>query len=166
MIQYLHVYFLELCTSFLYNSNLILSYFMEEIGIVNHVSKGSVQVEMKRSAQCERCGACMQISGSQLLMLDVENRLDARKGDRVRLALHGGSIIAASFWVYGVPLLGIVIGSISGALINELMDGKGAYLPVLGGFLGLSCGFLISYIVDKKVKKSGKYRPQIIEIIQ
>lgn len=139
---------------------------MEEIGVVKEVKGSFIRVEMRRTPQCERCGMCIQGADNQTLLLDVENSVNAQPGDRVRLALSGGSIIAASFWVYGMPLIGLVIGSIVGTYGARYVNALEKYFPLIGGFLGLCAGVGISMFVDKQAKKSGKYKPRTIEIIQ
>jgi len=105
---------------------------------------------------------CITGSNTDILYLEVDNNCNAVAGDSVRLSLKGGSIISASFWVYGVPLLGIVFGSIVGSF---LADESRQFIPAVCGFAGLILGVLIGYLVDKKAKISGKYSPEIVEKI-
>ncbi|MFH1379608.1 MAG: SoxR reducing system RseC family protein [bacterium] len=138
---------------------------MEEIGIVIDTSGNTAQVELERNRQCKQCGMCIPSAAGQMLLIDVINPLQAKKGDKVRLALQGGNIITASLIVYGIPLLGIVCGSIAGTLILKHAASPYKFLPALGAGIGLCGGFVAGFICDQAAKKSGKYKPQIIEII-
>ena len=134
---------------------------MEEIGVVKEIINSSVRIELHRTPQCERCGMCISAPDNKTLLLDVENTLHAQPGDQVRIALSGGSIITASFWVYGVPVIGLIGGSIIGTSVDFL----GKSTPLVCGFAGLCMGVLIAMYVDRKAKESGRYNPKIIEIV-
>lgn len=138
---------------------------MEEIGIVLQIAGTIAQVELERNKQCKQCGLCIPSAEGQMLLVEVLNPLQAKKGDKVRLSLQGGNIITASLVVYGIPLLGIVCGSIAGTLLLNHTASPYKFLPALGAGIGLCGGFAAGFIIDKAAKKSGKYKPQIIEII-
>lgn len=136
---------------------------MDEIGIVKQTAGTSAQIELERTKQCKHCGLCIPSIEGRMLLVDIENTVNAQPGDKVRLALSGGNIIIASLIVYGLPLLGLILGSIAGNMVFERIYSQYKFLPVLGAGIGLICGFVIGFIVDKISKRSGKYNPRIVE---
>lgn len=139
---------------------------MEEIGVVKEIVDSHARVEMQRTTQCEQCGMCLQSGDDQILFLDVENTVDAHPGDSVRIALTGGSVLAASFWVYGMPLVGLVGGAFIGVQSIRFIHGSASFLPAIGAFIGMCMGVAASMLIDRKAQKTGKYKPQIIEVIK
>jgi len=89
---------------------------------------GTATVRLMAGDHCEGCPAssvCKPGSGEQRLM-DVHDPLGVTVGDRVRVAVPGGAVLKASFLVYGLPLLLLLVGVWLGTLIwspeNPLRD--------------------------------------------
>ncbi len=69
-------------------------------------------VRLLASDQCEGCPAscvCRPAGGDRRLM-DVLDPIGVTVGDRVQVAVPGGAVLRASFLVYGLPLLLLLLG--------------------------------------------------------
>jgi len=67
--------------------------------------------------------------------------MQLQAGDQVTLELSPQSLLKASFFVYGLPLLGVVIVLLSGwLLVGPLTDAAAIALAVVGFVAGLLAG--------------------------
>jgi positive regulator of sigma E activity len=111
---------------------------MKEIGIVSKVlSELNVEVEIKESPACVKCGMCLfKSTGS--ITLEVTNLVGAKAGDKVEIDLPEAKVILSSMLIFILPLI-VFFG---GYLI------KG---PVLAAII--LTGYLVwLYFFDKKSK--------------
>ncbi len=70
------------------------------------------RVQLVAGDHCEGCPAsnvCKPGGGGQRL-LEVHDPVGVTVGDRVRIAVPGGAVLRASFLVYGLPLVLLLIG--------------------------------------------------------
>jgi sigma-E factor negative regulatory protein RseC len=99
---------------------------------------GRVRVLLTGGDHCEGCPAsaiCRPDDGERRF-LDVLDPVGVAVGDRVRVAVPGGAVLRASFLVYGLPLLLLVVGVAVGMRIwpaEETM--RDLYSFVLGAGL-------------------------------
>lgn len=106
-----------------------------------------------RSSGASGCGTCgessgcgtrslMAVFGSKTSLLQVENTVGARAGDRIEIEIEQGKIIKMSALSYLLPVLGMIGG---GAIGNALQFGDG--IAFAGAMLGLFAGFAYSHRV-------------------
>ncbi|MCC5857421.1 MAG: SoxR reducing system RseC family protein [Ectothiorhodospiraceae bacterium] len=116
-----------------------------EIGIVVEVRDDHVVVETQRQSTC---GGCSLRPGCGTALL--ERMLGARRsrvraladlrlkpGDRVSLALSDAALLQASALMYGLPVLGLLLGAMVPALA-----GSPEWLVTAGGLGGLAAGLV------------------------
>ena len=90
----------------------------------------------------------------------VENALDAKEGDLVQIKLESGSVAKISLLVYILPLALAVAGMLTG-IFCRLPDW--ANLVLFAGLLAV--GFIIVFLLDKKIAKSKKLQPVLLAVI-
>lgn len=121
---------------------------LEATGEVVGLSGARIQVQTERQGGCTSCGAnktCGTSALAQLFspntpLLEVENTLDAKLGDKVVLTLDESDLIKHSLMAYGIPLLIMFI--VAGLAQVFLAGWFGSDLPVvIAGFLGLGAGW-------------------------
>jgi sigma-E factor negative regulatory protein RseC len=95
------------------------------------------------------------------------NTIHAGPGQRVRLFLAPGSILAASFLLYLVPLLGLLFGAIIGKLlIAPLLPHISSELLAGGfGFISMAAVFLGIRIYDRRQRGRQRFIPEVIQIV-
>lgn len=96
---------------------------MEEIlfeeGIVISRENGIAEVEVFPAQSCEECSAKIfcKPDKDKKNIVHVENSIGADVGDSVRIEIKGKSILSASFLLYGIPLLILIVGMFLGMFL-------------------------------------------------
>jgi sigma-E factor negative regulatory protein RseC len=117
-----------------------------------------VVLELQRGSACGNCemsqgcgtGALGRLLGKRLRPLVVETDQDYRPGDEVELALPEATLVRASLLVYGLPLLGMLLGG-SVASVATASDWLVA-VAVCAGFLA---GFLCAAFSTSRLEQRG-----------
>ena len=92
---------------------------LSETAIVKRRLDDRVEVELLRESACAGCdlsqgcgtGALGRLLGKRKRPLLVSSERDLRPGDRVVLSLPEAALARISLLVYGLPILGLVIGA-------------------------------------------------------
>jgi sigma-E factor negative regulatory protein RseC len=138
----------------------------KELGEVVSLQGRTAQVKKKRSSQCSSCscaGLCSPF-GKDWMMVTARNDLGAAIGQTVRISYHVEGEVKASFILYIIPLLALLVGAGVGTSIKLFNNPDFSAVIV-----GLSC-MAISFVLIKKYAawKYGRektYHPVITEIV-
>lgn len=128
------------------------------VGQIVEAHGDTVLVRFKRTKACGECKMCASF-GSDEAIVEVENRLNARVGDKVELALHSVSMLKASLIIYGIPLLALLCGVLIGIQFSDLL---GAALGVAAAILSL----LIIHFFEPQFKRRREFQPRMIRILE
>lgn len=125
---------------------------MEEIlieeGIVVSKENGIAEVEVFPAQNCEECSAKIicKPNKDDRNVLRVNNLIGANVGDNVRIEIKGKSVLAASFNLYGIPLIILLIGIFLGTSIFSEYKLAELYSALFGiGLTALYYLFLLSH---------------------
>lgn len=137
-----------------------------ESGKVVAVDGDRVWVQTIRNSACQSCSArhgCGQralasATGGRANQIRVSNRLDARVGDDVMLAIDEAALLRASLLVYALPLLLMVAGAVIG---HQLSQG-GDLAAMAGSVAGLGAGFFIARRVQSQ--SADHYQPRMVQV--
>lgn len=144
---------------------------LEEVGsVVELQSKQTAIVLCQKSSMCAHCaaaGLCRIGDDSRTMLVEALNYLGAKVGDRVRLATSTRTFLQSSFVLYIVPIIGLLIGAISGQLIGTyLVTGVDPnLLAALIGFSFLAGTFLLIKVGSRAIPKE-QYMPRIVAILE
>ncbi len=125
---------------------------MEEIlieeGIVVARQNGIAEVEVFPAQSCEECSAKIfcKPDKDKKNIVHVENSIGADVGDSVRIEIKGKSVLAASFNLYGIPLIILLVGIFLGSSIfseYKLVDLYSAFFGI--GLTSIYYLFLLSH---------------------
>ncbi len=131
-------------------------------GIVKEVGKKYAIVHMERQDMCGDCHACEAVSGKKDCTLRCEMDIPCSKGDKVEILLAQSTFLKATYIMYGVPLLGLIVGIILGYGLNKLLNvGQEDLLVLIGAIIGTGTSFLIVKWGEQKGKFKA-YLPRII----
>lgn len=84
---------------------------MEKNGIVIRVEGDIAHVSVVRPSECgDKCNSCAGSCDTNMMVVEVKNRFDARVGDQVELQMMNGQLIKMSFMLYTVPLAAFIAG--------------------------------------------------------
>jgi len=138
---------------------------MAEFGQVINVLDEDVKVRLNRQEACAKCGACSAGLESKDMFIEATNLAHAKLDEWVEIRLEEENFIKAVAIMYGIPLVGLLIGLIGGVVLGEmLVSGYGDIIGVVTGLLGAGISFLFIHINEDKFKTS-KYKPRAIRVV-
>lgn len=141
------------------NCTLYKEEFVEE-GIVADVKDGIATILIFEEGSCEECGAKIFCKpGEDKKTLTAKDPFGVKAGDKVRVAIRGRNVLAASAVLYGIPLLLILGGIFFG--MNFFNDDKEIYSSLLGISL-LIIYYAAIYFISKTTHESSAFIPEII----
>lgn len=128
---------------------------LREQGVVVAIEGNEVLVETQRSKGCSGCktSACGTSALATLFTnsakpIRVTKTLDCQVGDKVELVLDESRLLKHSFMAYGLPLIGLFIGSIGLSqlllIFVKLSPGLVDLVAVFGAAIGLVLGLLLT----------------------
>lgn len=140
---------------------------MEEEGTVVEVNGDVAKIAILKKSACESCAAAGVCHPGDQELMEADNPIAAKKGQRVKVVVAPQVYLKASIVLYGVPMAALAGGAIVGKEIAT-RAGAAANSDLWAFLFGMAC-LLISFFFirqyNKKVEKSRKYRPIIIEIL-
>ena len=136
---------------------------IEEIGIVNKISNEFAFVNVNRGTMCGSCpskGLCHPFGGEENdFQVKALNLIGAKTGDKVKIVIENKNFLKASFIVYGIPILFLMLFSVIGKLFF-----KKDIFSFIFGFSGMIFSYILIKLYDKKNKE--KFFPKVTEIIE
>lgn len=136
---------------------------MEQVGLVVEVKDDKAIVAVQRHDVCTKCGGCgVAVSGRGETHLEALNKVNANLGQTVKIYSDTSHILTASFMVYIVPLLALLLG----LFIGQQLDGTagGFRFDILLGAAFLLLSYLLVRGYDRKVA-SRQLEVSVIEIL-
>ncbi|WP_051219568.1 SoxR reducing system RseC family protein [Oceanobacter kriegii] len=136
----------------------------QESVLVADVGDGGVWVE---SVQRSSCGSCQAKSGCGQSALEsigrpvrlwVATDLKLEAGQQVTLDLPDGSLMSSALALYGIPMVGLILGAVAG----QTAGGESASMLV--GLLGLLFGFGAARWLSNQRK--GQWLPRIVAVAE
>jgi sigma-E factor negative regulatory protein RseC len=135
---------------------------MEETGTVIEVHDQIALVSTVAKGACHSCSArgICHLGGEKTMVAETWNRLGAKEGDTVRIMLSSRSVLGAALLLYAVPLAALLVGFFLGqALIGHQL------WAMLLGFLLMAAAYTIIRVIDRRLSRTEKLRPEIVEIL-
>ena len=108
---------------------------MERTGTITAVSGDTLEVTFCRPGDCEKCHACIGGEKKHVLLVKGEGHV----GDVAVVSLPEQTVVKASALAYLLPLAGLFIGMLLGALIAPQSETAGS---AIGGVIGLAAALI------------------------
>ncbi|MBN1142168.1 MAG: SoxR reducing system RseC family protein [Deltaproteobacteria bacterium] len=141
---------------------------IEEIGTVVELKKGQVAlVHCRKSSACKGCPSanlCSLGHDDGDRRVEAHNALEAKLGERVRIATTTKAFYQSSFLIYIVPLIGLVLGALLGQKLGPRMEVDPNIPALLIGVLFLVGSFLGIRYLNRFLSKED-YMPTVVEIL-
>lgn len=141
---------------------------MEQEGyIIEIVDNKTAKLKMQRHSACASCGKCATTSEQKDVIVEVDNAIGAKVGDRVTVNMDSINVLKATAIVYMIPLVGLLGGTIATYYILQAAKVMSNIETISGG-VGLALmliSFLILKINDKKFRDSREYIPVVTKIL-
>lgn len=125
---------------------------MKQTVTVTAVSGGQATVAYDRPTACHgdcgHCaGGCSAMAAKERVMVQAENLIGAKPGDRVVIEAAGSQVFSAIFLVYALPVVLFFLGYWLGGMM-------GCAVPVsIGGFF---IGLLAAVLVSRRKTRLGR----------
>lgn len=130
---------------------------LSAVGTVHEIKGDKAAVVFKRSKACGDCHACASF-GDGNSVIELENTLGAKVGDRVRIELHSGAVFKASLILYGIPLIALLLGVLLGSRISDL---AGALIGI-----GAAVAALVAIrLFEPRIRRKHSFDPRMLEIL-
>lgn len=124
---------------------------MDRTGEVVGLRGSKAQIEIRRMSECgDKCTTCAGGCDTPSMIVEVDNRLNAQRGDFVVLEAPEHVVVKSTFILYTIPLIDFVIGVWVGM---KLLAPR---LPIDPELTGILTGFVfiaISYVGISWIKK-------------
>ena len=137
--------------------------------IVDLVDDRTAKFKMQRQSACAKCGKCFgsKSSESQDIVVEVDNELGASIGDYVEVSMEHVNVMKAIGIAYGIPLIGLLIGTIgSYYILQSMVSGPRLEFYSIGiGLLFTGLAYLGIKLKDASIRNSRKYMPTITRIM-
>ncbi len=142
---------------------------MEEHGIVVQDKKKTVLIKAQRSTACDNCAskrACASGSTGSEMLIEAENTIGAKVGDRVVFTVGTGSILKAGLLLYLVPILCFIAGVVLGqtAAKNLFPDQNPDLVSGVLGVIFLSLAFIGLKVYSSFIEKGSAFRPHVLRV--
>ncbi len=140
---------------------------IEDIGRVVRVADDKAFIEVERSSACASCGLqeAEELAAGGKVVFEAYNMVGAEIGDRVRVQVRTGAFTKASLYIYGVPVLFLVIGAVAGAYAATILKRSTDTMSALFSIGGLIVGFIVLFLLRKRGNKT-EYMPVVVEVMQ
>lgn len=138
---------------------------MAEIGQVTEVKAESVVVRLFRQEACAKCGACTAGLESKDMFIEANNVCHATKEDWVEIYLEETNFIKAVAIMYGLPLVGLLLGVVIGTFaFRGLSNGFHDLVSLILGLLGAGIVYTAIHLNEGKFKTK-RFRPKAVRIV-
>ena len=136
---------------------------MKEEGVVRQVRGNMAVVATIQTEACHSCGAkgaCSTMGGLKERVISVENRLGAKQGDRVIIAVPTKGVLSAGFLVYIAPILALIVGAYLG---EKYMGTHGS---VILGILFLAGSWFVARLLGQRMASRRNLSVKVIRILE
>lgn len=135
--------------------------------IIEIVDDITAKLKLKRHSACASCGKCATTSEEKDIIVEVDNSIGAKIGDRVEVNMETINVLKAAFIVYTIPLIALLIGIIGTFYGLKAVNFNGN-IEIISAIVGLIFTIIVFLILkknDKKFRNSKEYIPIVTKII-
>lgn len=133
-----------------------------EIGYVIEIKEEITRVKLSRHSDCKNCGLC---PGAENIVLEVNNPLGAKVGDKVCIETKENKLIKSVYTVYIQPLLLTFIGIFIGNFLSNYINQSKVLFETIFGFIFFIVSIIFIKFEDKKMAQNENSIPTIVKII-
>jgi len=139
----------------------------QRIGVVKSIENDMAIVATARRGACESCsekGLCFSLGKDEPNLIKAINRANAKIGDAVNLEIADGTTIKATFFLYFLPLLGLIAGAFAGSWLAAQSGWDTDLVSLLFGMIGFAIAISVSIVMDRVARKKRHYFPIVASI--
>ncbi len=135
-----------------------------EEGIVTEIKNGIATVSVNNSESCEECSAkifCHTENNTR--NVTAKDPYGVKAGDKVQISIKGRSVVAASFLLYGLPLVLLIAGIFIG--MNSFKTNAELFSSLVS-IITVTIYFLTVHLLSNSQRRKNKFLPKIIFVSQ
>lgn len=135
--------------------------------IIEIVDNITAKLKLKRHSACASCGKCATTSEEKDIIVEVDNTIGAKVGDRVEVNMETINVLKAAFIVYTIPLIALLIGTVGTFYILNAINFN-RNIEIISAIVGLIFTIIVFLILkknDKKFRDSKEYIPIVTRVI-
>ena len=138
-----------------------------EEGIVTAVTSTTAWVKTNRSSGCKNCSSrhSCHPQNNQEAVVEVENPVHARVGDRILLNVETASLLKASFLIYVFPILCMIAGAVLGQGAGVVAGLNPAWTSPMMAVIFFAGALFFMKSKGNRLAQSAAYRPKIVRIL-
>jgi sigma-E factor negative regulatory protein RseC len=139
---------------------------IREEGIVEEISRNTAVIKIQKSSSCKHCADKDSCSvANRNMLIEVENRLNAKEGDRVEVSVPEGTFVKLSLMVYIFPVVSLMLGAFLGNFLSIQFNTDPSATAAVTAALFLAASFLVLKAFEKKKSTGEKYSPRMTRIL-
>ena len=141
-----------------------------EEGIIIKVNETTAMVKTKQMTACESCAekdTCHSTGGGgsgKIMEVEAENTANAQLGDTVIVTFDSTRLFMLSFLLYVFPIIIMIIGALMGERVAQNFNGDPSTYSAIMGFAFFFAAMAVVKLMDKRARKTGQFRPEIIKV--
>ena len=128
-------------------------------GIIIDTVGEIAKVKVARHGDCENCGSC---PGENAMVLEVNNKLGATKGQKIIFEAREKNMLKAAFIVYVFPLIAAFIGATVGFVISTKLSRYEHILETIGGITAFILAVALIVFYEKSTRRDLSKLPKVI----
>ncbi|MCG6935049.1 MAG: SoxR reducing system RseC family protein [Proteobacteria bacterium] len=144
---------------------------IEQTAVVVELDGNFAWVQAERESSCGNCAVksgcgtsvLSRVIGNKFTRMRVINNLHAQVGETVIVGLKEAAMLKGSVAIYLMPLLFMILFSITGKLIAGQMQLSAEMLSIVFGVVGLVVGGFWLRRFSRRIQNDDHYQPVILK---
>ena len=142
---------------------------MKEEARVANVNEDTAEIIITRHSACDKCekkcGLADSSHDTDQIKVEVNNPINAQKGDLVIVEMDNSNIRLASLLVYLIPIIGLFVGYFFFNYLGNLIDINQLELfGMAGSFIFFGFSWYLLRKIDNHYKRNNSFQPEIVKI--
>ena len=136
-----------------------------EEGIITGTVQNTAWVKTVRSKSCDSCDSkdsCAEGSKSREMIVQVENSLNAKAGDRVVIGFDSAPMLQLSFILYVFPIIFLITGAILGQNFASTMGMDESAASILVGLIFFALSFGLVRLFNNRFADKKEFKPFLV----
>lgn len=143
---------------------------MEEIATVIKKNENKAELKIIRYSACSKCDISCSLAGDnhdqKEMILEVEDKIGAEKGDQVLVEMKEKNLILATLLIYLGPIIFMILGYFIGLWFAARL---GFEASESAGIMGTVIFLILSFLLNKSLNsfwgQNSDFQPKIKKII-
>jgi sigma-E factor negative regulatory protein RseC len=136
-----------------------------EEGIITGTTQDMAWVKTVRSKSCDSCDSkdsCGEGGKSREMVVQVENTLNAKSGDRVVIGFGTAPMLKLSFVLYIFPVIFLIAGAVIGQTWAPAINMDESAASILAGLAGFALSFVVVRLFNNQFANKKEFKPFLV----